>query len=177
MSAGGDTGRVRRAGRRRRIRAGALALLAVAVGAVASPAAAIAGARSPRPSLGAIEAQLMCVTCKIPLVEAQSPQAARERALIVQLIDRGESEAQIKRTMLDEYGPAVFALPVSHGFDLVVYVVPPVAVLLAAAVIVLAVRRWRRAGARGASPPLAEPAPLSARDAARLERDLARHPD
>ena len=36
----------------------------------------------PRTSLPAIERQVMCVTCKIPLNVAQSPQADRERAYI-----------------------------------------------------------------------------------------------
>ena len=42
----------------------------------------------PRTSLPAIERQVMCVTCKIPLNVAQSPQANREREFIQGLIDR-----------------------------------------------------------------------------------------
>ncbi len=42
----------------------------------------------------------MCVTCKISLNVAQSPQANRERAFIQSLIDEGQSEAQIKRSLV-----------------------------------------------------------------------------
>ena len=54
------------------------------------------GRRAPAASLPVIERQVMCVTCKIPLNVAQSPQADRERAFIQRLIDEGETEAQIK---------------------------------------------------------------------------------
>ena len=37
---------------------------------------------TPRTTLPAVESQVMCVTCKIPLTVAQSPQADRERAYI-----------------------------------------------------------------------------------------------
>ena len=53
----------------------------------------------------------MCVTCKIPLELAQSPQADRERALIAELIGRGYDEAQIKHELVAQYGPSVLALP------------------------------------------------------------------
>ncbi len=41
-----------------------------------------AGASPPKASLLTIERQVMCVTCKIPLNVAQSPQAEREKAFI-----------------------------------------------------------------------------------------------
>jgi cytochrome c-type biogenesis protein CcmH/NrfF len=164
----------------------ARALLAAVLGsalllAPAPPAATAGGpstgrhASGAQPTLSGIEHQLMCVTCKIPLPEAQSPQASRERALISSLIARGQSEAQIKRALRAEYGPAVFALPSSGGFDLAVYVVPPAAVLLALLALALALPRWRRRarGRHDAWSPAPAPA-LSDADAARLERDLAR---
>ena len=71
----------------------------------------------------------MCVTCKIPLNVAQSPQADRERAYIQSLIDEGHTEAQIKHALVGQYGPAVLGLPGAHGFDLTAYLVPLAAVL------------------------------------------------
>jgi cytochrome c-type biogenesis protein CcmH len=124
-------------------------------------------------SATAIEKQVMCVTCKIPLEEANSPQAERERAYLKGLVAQGLSEKQVKNALVAEYGPAVLALPKASGFNLAVYVVPPVAVLIALAAIALAVPRWRRRGREreGRSPPA--PA-LSPADRARLDRDLAR---
>ena len=143
----------------------AIALLLVLLLTVAGQAAA-----TPRTSLPAIERQVMCVTCKIPLNVAESPQADRERAFIQSLIVEGKSEAQIKRALVGQYGPAVLALPSSHGFDLAAYLVP-IAALLALLVGLALLPRWRRGSAAA---PAQEPAtPLSGSDAARLDADLA----
>jgi cytochrome c-type biogenesis protein CcmH len=139
-----------------------------ATGAFAGPAAAAS-----HPSLPAIERQVMCVTCKIPLDVAESPQADRERAFIQSLIAHGETEAQIKRTLVGQYGPAVLALPSAHGFALAAYLVPVAAVLALLAALAVLLPRWRRrALARADSD--AQEATLSSADAARLDADLAR---
>jgi cytochrome c-type biogenesis protein CcmH/NrfF len=144
-----------------------------AVAAIAGPSAAGASAPGPRTSLPVIERQVMCVTCKIPLNVAQSPQADRERAFIQSLIDRGDGEAQIKRALVDQYGPAVLGLPSAHGFDLTAYLVPLAVVLAALAMLALLLPRWRRR-ARAQAGREAPAAALSSADRARLESDLAR---
>jgi len=150
---------------------GVLAIL-LAAGAGAGIGAA-ASAASSRPSLPTIERQVMCVTCKIPLNVAQSPQADRERAFIQSLIDGGQTEAQIKRALVGQYGSAVLGLPSTHGFDLAAYLVPLAALIALVAVLALLLPRWR-ARARVASAHRTAPPPLSATDAARLDADLAR---
>ena len=146
-----------------------LGLLAALV--AAAPTGALAA--TSRPSLPVIERQVMCVTCKIPLNVAQSPQADRERAFIQGLIDQGYSEPQIKRALVDQYGPTVLGLPGSHGFDLSVYLVPLAVVLALLATLAVLLPRWRRrAGGRAGGPAAATK--LDAADAARLESDLAR---
>jgi cytochrome c-type biogenesis protein CcmH/NrfF len=126
-----------------------------------------------RPTLHSIQSQVMCVTCKIPLQVADSPQAERERAFIQGLINEGKDEAQIKHVLVGQYGPAVLALPAAHGFDLAAYLVPLAAVLVLLALLVVLLPRWRRrarAQAAGRSP-----APeLSVADASRLDADLKR---
>jgi cytochrome c-type biogenesis protein CcmH len=166
-------------GRPRRLvgRRPAVLLAAIALAASgASPAAAMsAGASAARSgtSLPVIERQVMCVTCKIPLNVAQSPQADRERAFIQGLINQGENEAQIKRTLVAQYGPAVLALPSTHGFDLAAYIVPLAALLGLLVALALLLPRWRRHG-RARMSGEARPPALSATDAARLDADLAR---
>jgi cytochrome c-type biogenesis protein CcmH/NrfF len=140
---------------------------------VTSAAAGGAGRAGTHTSLPVIERQVMCVTCKIPLNVAQSQQADRERAFIQSLIDEGQTEAQVKRTLVAQYGPAVLALPGAHGFDLTVYLVPLVAILALLATLAVLLPRWRRHARDQATG--AEDAPmLSSADAARLESDLAR---
>jgi cytochrome c-type biogenesis protein CcmH len=156
-----------------------LALLALltTLGAML-PAAAAATATVARTSLPAIERQVMCVTCKIPLNMAQSPQADRERAFIQSLIGQGQTEAQIKRALVDQYGSSVLALPGTHGFDLTAYLVPLAVVLALLAALAVLLPRWRRRAraqtARRASSESSPTPALSSTDAARLDADLAR---
>ncbi len=156
---------------RGRARLCAVAGVLIAAGAIAAPAGAAAAA--PRTSLPVIERQVMCVTCKIPLNVAQSPQANRERAFIQSLIDQGDSEAQIKSALVGQYGPTVLGLPSAHGFDLTVYLVPLAVVLGLLVTLLVLLPRWRR-HARAAPGGAAAATTLDASDAARLESDLAR---
>jgi cytochrome c-type biogenesis protein CcmH len=153
-----------------------LALACCAFGAAAGtpPAVAMGAAgATPRASITQIERQVMCVTCKIPLNVAQSPQADRERAFIRSLIDDGRSEAQIKQSLVAQYGASVLGLPADHGFGAAAYLVPLAVVLALAATWFVLLPRWRR---RARAQAAATPAPpgIDADDAARLESDLAR---
>jgi cytochrome c-type biogenesis protein CcmH len=130
-------------------------------------------AATPRASLPQIERQVMCVTCKIPLNVAQSPQADRERAFIQSLIDQGRSEAQIKDALVGQYGRAALALPSDSGFDATAYLVPLAALVALAATLALLLPRWRRR-ARAQSGERAPAPALGAADARRLEADLER---
>lgn len=139
---------------------------------VALLALGVAQAGASSASLPTIERQVMCVTCKIPLNVAQSPQADRERAFIASLIAQGEGEAQIKHQLVAQYGPTVLALPSDHGFDLAAYLVPLAVVLGLVVALALLLPRWRRrARERAASVPASS---LSPADSARLDADLAR---
>ncbi|HEV3318757.1 MAG TPA: cytochrome c-type biogenesis protein CcmH [Solirubrobacteraceae bacterium] len=142
-----------------------------AVGALAA-VAGLATAATPRASLPAIERRVMCVTCKIPLIVAESPQADRERVFIRGLISEGKTESQIERALVSQYGPTALGLPSAHGFDLAAYLVPLAALLILAAMLALLLPRWRRRARRGSDLP-ATPA-LSAAETARLDADLAR---
>lgn len=136
------------------------------------PPPAASAAVAPRTSLTAVQADLMCTACHEPLASSQSPQANSERQLIRHLIALGYTKARIERVMVAQYGTAVLARPPAQGFNLAVYVLPPVAVLVGLAVVAFAIVRWRRSARRRAP---AEPvAPLPGPDAQRLEQELAR---
>jgi cytochrome c-type biogenesis protein CcmH len=152
-----------------RAAAAVLAALAVALLAPAAPAAE-------RASLTEIEKQVMCPVCGTLLQLAESPQAQRERVFIEERIDEGKSEAEIKDALVAEYGNEVLALPPDSGFSLSAYVVPIVALLLAAAALAIGVLRWRRAGGgSGEGGGNTPPAAPSERDSERLDADLARY--
>jgi cytochrome c-type biogenesis protein CcmH len=130
-----------------------LAAVLAAVAALGSPAAAVA-ADCPRTTLGDVEDEVMCPVCGTPLeLATESPQAQRERQFIQRLVDRCRSKEQIKRALVAEFGDDVLATPRGGGFDLAAYLVPGLAILLAAGGIAAAAWRWRgRREPRRASP-------------------------
>lgn len=143
-----------------------LCLVALVATLSVAPPAGAAG----RASLPQIEREVMCVVCGVPLNIASSQQADRERAFIRGLISRGADEPQIKRELVDQYGPAVLATPARRGFGLVAYLVPVGLGLGLVLALALLLPRWRR---RGAAPDVSVPA-LSGPETARLDADMAR---
>ncbi|HEY6636373.1 MAG TPA: cytochrome c-type biogenesis protein [Solirubrobacterales bacterium] len=145
-------------------------LIAAAIGLILAASPAAVGAAEPRASLPDVEDEVMCTICGTLLAESDSPQADRERALIRQLIARGEDKDQIKDALVAEYGPRVLATPSGHGFDLLAWLVPGVGILLAAGAIgYFAVSRTRR---RSREP---DPPALDASERSRLDEDMARY--
>jgi cytochrome c-type biogenesis protein CcmH len=144
-----------------------LAALAAALGATQ------AGATS-RVSFNVMEGDFMCVVCHEPLAVAQSPESFQERGVLRRLIAQGDTPAQIKQGMVAAYGPAVLALPPAHGFNLLVYILPPLILLLGIGTLAYTIPRWRRRAREAAPPEGSRAPPLSAADAKRLDDDLAR---
>lgn len=150
-----------------------LALSTVVALALALPATALAAA--PRASLTDVEQDLMCVSCKEPLMVAQSPQAVSERAYVSQLIARGLTKPQIERAMVAQYGSAVLGRPPAHGFNLTIYIVPPAIVAVGIVTLAFVLPRWRRRTRPAAATRAAAGPTLSTDDARRLEDELSRY--
>jgi cytochrome c-type biogenesis protein CcmH len=157
-----------------------LALSLSAAIATATTAAGTAGADTtarsapaPRASYLQVINDVMCVVCHEPLGVAQSPEAFQEREYIRQLIGQGKTRKQIEDDLVAQYGPAVLARPPAHGVNLLVYIVPPLVLVLGIVVVAVLVPRWRRTRRPGDSPPPATAA-LDAADAQRLNEDLGR---
>jgi len=150
------------------VRRGLAALLALAL---LVPAAANAGPPQ-RASLSDLEREVMCLVCGTTLNVSDSPQADRERAFIRTLIAQGKTKKQIEDALVAQYGRGVLATPPDSGFDLAVWIVPGLAVLLAGTAIAFAVVRWRRRRPAGARGSLATAAGPNADDGARLRSDL-----
>ena len=146
-------------------------LVLVTIAALAL-AAAPAAAVTQRTSLSAIEPQVMCVTCGIPLEVAESAAADQERQFISRLVAEGDTAAQIKHQLILQYTEAVLALPPDRGFNVVFYLLPVGVVALALALLTLLLPRWRRN--RRAGPPPGGGTTPSATETARLDADLAR---
>lgn len=141
---------------------------------LAAPAASQAAV--PKTSLQQIENEVMCQVCGTPLALAQdAPEAQRERAYIVALIDQGQTKGQIEQALVSQYGPSVLAVPRDRGFGLAAYLVPAAAICAAASALAFAVVRWRRLRHNAAQAPAQ---PRTAREESayrRLADDMSRH--
>lgn len=131
--------------------AGLLATLLILLspfGAASAGAAESQGERQltpqPKTSLAEIEDEVMCTICGTLLGLSEAPAADRQRAMIQRLIDQGMGKEEIKRELVDEFGPSVLALPEGSGFNLTAYLVPIIGMLIAAVALLMALRRWRR---------------------------------
>jgi cytochrome c-type biogenesis protein CcmH len=150
-------------------------LIAVLVlAATAAPANALAAI--PRASLTDIENDVMCVSCREPLAVAQSPQALAERNYIRHLIALGMTKPQIEQALVGQYGQAVLGKPPAHGFNLTVYILPPVILALGIGTLVFLLPKWRRRSrAAAATRPATSGPALDPADAHRLDDELTRY--
>jgi cytochrome c-type biogenesis protein CcmH len=152
----------------------------LALGLVAALATTgTAGAAAPaKPQAKASYLQIvndvMCVVCHEPLEVAQSPEAFQERDYIRQLITQGKSRKQIENDLVQQYGPAVLSRPPAHGVNLLVYIVPPLVLILGIVTLAIFIPRWRRRARQAASTPEEAAAALDPADAQRLNEDLGR---
>jgi cytochrome c-type biogenesis protein CcmH len=154
----------------RRLLAAIATLAAVALLATA----ATATAATPRTSLNAVESEVMCVSCGVPLAIADSPQADAERREITEQIKQGKTKQEILDNLVDTYGDRVLASPKDKGFGLAAYLVPIVIVLLAIGALAIFLPRWRRNRDPDSTITPDGPA-LTAADSQRLAEDLARY--
>ena len=95
------------------------------------------------------EAEIVCPTCKTTLDQSSSPIATRMKLYIRERIVAGDSAAEIKAQLVDQFGPGVLAEPPKSGFDLLAWLLPLGA--LAVGVVVVGALAWtwsrRRDGA------------------------------
>jgi cytochrome c-type biogenesis protein CcmH len=133
----------------------------------------VASAAQPKTSLNAVESDVMCVSCGVPLAIAESPQADAERRVIVRLVKQGKTKDQIEDELVATYGDRVLATPKKSGFGLAAYLVPIAIVLLALIAGAIFVPRWKNRD-RAGSPPDTAPR-LTEADSERLEQDLANY--
>jgi cytochrome c-type biogenesis protein CcmH len=142
----------------------------IAALALAAPLTPAVGAVEPKTTLNAVEAELMCDTCRVPLNVAESPRADQEREEIRQLVARGRTKQQILDRFAAEYGNDVLAVPKGGGASVTVWAVPAAIVVAVAVGLLIALPRWRR---RPPSDPGESQAALGADDEQRLARDIA----
>jgi len=132
--------------------------------------AAPAVASESQPTLGEIESEVVCPTCHTTLDQSSSPVANRMRSFIRARIAAGDTKSEIKRRLVEDFGEQVLASPPRRGFNLLAWVIPPVAALAGAVILGVLAVRWSRG--RSAAPP--EPAAPDAALDRRIDDELAR---
>ena len=133
--------------------------------------AAPAAASDRHPTLGELEGEVMCPTCKTTLDQSSAPIANRIRQFISARIAAGDTESEIKAKLVAQFGPAILAEPSKHGFNLLAWVLPLVGISLAAAVLGVLAWRWTRSREPVAAVAGAQPDPELDR---RVDEELAR---
>jgi cytochrome c-type biogenesis protein CcmH len=119
--------------------------------ALALVLAAPAAASERHPTLGELEGEVMCPTCKTTLDQSTAPIADRIRGFISARIAAGDTKSEIKRKLVLQFGPSVLAEPSKHGFNLLAWVLPFAGLGLGALALGALAWRWSRGRAVGAA--------------------------
>jgi cytochrome c-type biogenesis protein CcmH len=139
--------------------------LALAALAFAAPAAAT----EERPSAAELESELVCPVCEATLDTSNAPVALRMKAFIRRRIEAGDSKSEIKAALVDQFGPAVLAVPPRKGFDWIAWLLPLGGLAVAAVAVGVFAWRWSRSREEGEAP-----APVDDELDARVDEELAR---
>ncbi len=138
--------------------------LVLAALALAAPAAA----SEERPTAAELESELVCPVCEATLDTSNAPVALRMKAFIRERIASGDTKSEIKAQLVDQFGPAVLAVPPRKGFDWLAWLLPLGG--LAAAAVAVGALAWRWSRARADD----EPDGLDPELEARVDAELAR---
>jgi cytochrome c-type biogenesis protein CcmH len=117
------------------------------VAVVALVALAVRSQPSDSPSSRAarLSRQLACPVCEGQSVaDSNAPEARQIREDIPRRIEAGESDQQIRDAYVRAYGDRVLLTPDSSGIGFVAWAIPAGVLVLGAAGILLALRRWSR---------------------------------
>ena len=101
-----------------------------------------------RPTLEAIGNEVQCTCgCVAPLNQCphlDCAQKAEMQAFIKKEIAEGKDETAILQDLSLRYGVQVLTAPPAHGFNLAVWILPAVGLLVGLGIVVVFVRRWKR---------------------------------
>jgi cytochrome c-type biogenesis protein CcmH len=105
-------------------------------------------AQQPTPSdddVNRIAQQMYCPVCEnTPLDVCPTQACAQWRALIREKLAAGWTEAQIKQYFVEQYGARVLAEPPREGWYMLLYILPPLLLLLGAYIVYRTVSSMRK---------------------------------
>jgi cytochrome c-type biogenesis protein CcmH len=134
-----------------------LALLIPWVVGVAPGSAAASVTPSLEEKVREIASELRCVVCQnLSVADSPSDLAKEMRNLVRELVEQGKSREEILAYFVSRYGEFVLLSPTKRGFNLLVWVLPFLALIVGACGVYLVTRRWT--GRREATTPAVDPA-------------------
>jgi cytochrome c-type biogenesis protein CcmH len=91
----------------------------------------------------ALAHELRCPVCQgLSIGDSPSPLAQDMKDLIRRQVAAGATDEEVRQYFISKYGEWVLLEPKAQGFNLLVYLLPGLALLGGAALIFVAVRRW-----------------------------------
>jgi cytochrome c-type biogenesis protein CcmH len=101
----------------------------------------------------------------------QCPSGIPLKAEIADQLAAGKTRPEVLSYFAGKYGEKILSAPTTTGFNVVAWIMPFAVVFLAALLIIVLTRRWRRP----AAVPTAAPSPTDPAWRARLDADLDRY--
>jgi cytochrome c-type biogenesis protein CcmH len=96
-----------------------------------------------------LAAQLMCPVCDAQTIDGSSAQISQDMRLKVrELLDRGDTNAEVKDYFVLRYGPEILAAPDGSGFNLLAWIVPVFIVVGGVGIALFAIKNMRKSGIR-----------------------------
>ena len=133
-------------------------------------------APTPEQRASAIESDLRCPSCEdLSVAQSSAPTAVTVRATVTQMVAEGQTDQQIDRYLVSRYGGSIVLDPPDHGVTLVVWLLPVLGGLAAAAGLAVIMVRRRTLGPDpddGVDPPVLD-GPSVADRRRFLDRSLA----
>lgn len=124
----------------------------VAVACLALATTRTSGPLTPEDRVNAVAKTIKCPTCQGESVADSNAPSSREiRSDVADRLTRGETGDEIRAFYAASYGEAILLTPSRSGVTSIVWVLPVLAVVSAAAGLFVAFRRWRGAGELHAS--------------------------
>ncbi len=95
--------------------------------------------------VNAVAKQLYCPVCEnIPLDVCPTQACAEWREMIREKLAEGWNEIQVKNYFVNQYGDRVLGAPPARGLNWLVYIIPPLAIILGGIFLFRSMRLWQR---------------------------------
>ncbi len=93
----------------------------------------------------ALNRSIMCPVCPGESIDqSQVALAVQMRGIVREKLSAGWTDDEVREFFVERYGPSVLLAPPTDGVSLAVWLVPPIGVVAAVGVFVLALRHMRR---------------------------------